>query len=259
MAVIQYIYMIQTREFVNSNEPIYKIGKTKQMNYTRFTQYPNGSIQLFQSVCNNCDILEQKIIKLFCSKYENQKRIGKEYFKGDVCFMINDLCHMISNEIIVVPVKSFVMEKHSVTDEVITEDKIVEKIEDSVDDYLNLEVMYDGVVVEKDFECVQDDETKKFLCKQCKYYSTYYGNIKQHYKTKKHMKNIENIEEQQIGIVNKKFICTNCAVNYRTQSGLWKHSQRCKVVANTHIERDRLDRVLDNLEEFLQVNSCGTK
>lgn len=31
------------------------------------------------------------------------------------------------------------------------------------------------------------------------------------------MKNIENIEEQQVGIVNKKFICTKCAVNYRTQ------------------------------------------
>lgn len=52
--------------------------------------------------------------------------------------------------------------------------------------------MYDGVVVEKDFECVQDDDTKKFLCKQCKYYSTYYGNIKQHYKTK----NIEKNDEQ---------------------------------------------------------------
>ena len=129
-------------------------------------------------------------------------------------------------------------------------DKTVEKIEDSVEDYLNLEVMYDGVVVEKDFEYVQDDETKKFLCKQCKYYSTYYGNVKQHYKTKKHT---ENIEKQQDVIVNKKFICTNCAVNYRTQSGLWKHIKRCKVIATTHIENGRLDRVLDNLEEFLQV------
>ena len=161
MAVIQYIYLIQTREFVNSKEPIYKIGKSKQMNYTRFTQYPNGSIQLFRSTCNNCDILEQKIIKIFCSKYENQKEIGKEYFKGDVCLMINNLCHMISNEIINVPVKSFVkdiifdiieniiaIENHSITEEVITEDKIVKNIENE-EDYLNIEVMYDGVVVEK--------------------------------------------------------------------------------------------------------------
>jgi hypothetical protein len=88
--------------------PIYSIGKTKQEDYTRFTQCPNGSIQLFQSACNNCDILEQKAIKLFNLKYENKKCFGKECFKGDVCLMINDLCHIISNEVINVPLKSFV-------------------------------------------------------------------------------------------------------------------------------------------------------
>ena len=61
---------------------------------------------------------------------------------------------------------------------------------------------------------------------------------------------MKNIEKQQVVIVNKKFRCTNYAVNYRTQSGLRKHSQRCKVIATTHIENGRLDRVLDNLEEF---------
>lgn len=76
--------------------------------------------------------------------------------------------------------------RFSITEKVITEDKIVENVENFVEDTKDLEVMYDGVVVEKDFECVQDDDTKKFLCKQCKYYSTYYGNIKQHYKTKKY-------------------------------------------------------------------------
>jgi hypothetical protein len=277
MAVIQYIYLIQTREFVNSGEPIYKIGKTKQENYTRFMQYPNGSIQLFQSACNNCDILEQKVIKLFSSKYENKKCFGKEYFKGDVRLMINDLCHIISNQVINATLKSSVKEivcdivqnnaviEDSITDSVIIEDKIVEKNEknkyvEQKSVYVE-DVMYDGVVVEDDFEYVQDDETKKFFCKQCRYYSTYYGNIKQHYKTKKHMENVEKKQIEKV-IVNKKFICTNCDVNYRTQSGLWKHRQKCKTIEKTHpdlLENGRLDRVLDNLEEFLQMNSCGTE
>ena len=95
---IQYIYLLQTREYVNSGEPIYKVGKTKQINYSRFLQYPNGSIQLFQCICNNCDILEKKVIKLFQKKYINHKIAGREYFRGELCLMINDLFNIISNE-----------------------------------------------------------------------------------------------------------------------------------------------------------------
>ncbi len=42
---IEYIYLIQEREFINSKQPIYKIGRTKQNNYKRFEQYPKGIIK----------------------------------------------------------------------------------------------------------------------------------------------------------------------------------------------------------------------
>lgn len=95
---IQYIYLLQTREFVNSGEQIYKVGKTKKMNYIRFRQYPNGSVLLFQCVCDDCDALEPKILKLFNSKYTNHKIAGREYFKGNVRLMISDLFQVIDNE-----------------------------------------------------------------------------------------------------------------------------------------------------------------
>lgn len=91
----QYVYLIQTREFVNSKEPIYKIGKTTKINFTRFLQYPKDSVQIFQSSCYDCDVLEKNIIKRFHAKYHHCKLIGREYFKGNVRHMVNDICQLI--------------------------------------------------------------------------------------------------------------------------------------------------------------------
>ena len=49
------IYLLQEREFINSNENIYKIGRTKQANIQRFNQYPKGSKLLLHIVCDDCE------------------------------------------------------------------------------------------------------------------------------------------------------------------------------------------------------------
>ena len=85
--ITQYIYLIHTREFYNHDEFVYKIGKTKKLNFHRFNQYPRGSVLLFQTNCNDCDICETKIIKLFKSKYKQRKEIGTEYFVGDLVYV----------------------------------------------------------------------------------------------------------------------------------------------------------------------------
>jgi len=95
---IEYIYLLQEREFVKTNEPIFKIGKTKQENNKRFLQYPNGSILLLQSLCFDCDELEKKIIKLFKEKYIYRKDIGNEYFEGDYELMLIDIHKNIKEE-----------------------------------------------------------------------------------------------------------------------------------------------------------------
>jgi len=86
-----YIYLIQTREFKNMNENVYKIGKTKQDNLTRVNQYPKGSQLLLQQICSNCDILESLLIKEFKDKYIHRKDIGNEYFQGCCYEMIKDI------------------------------------------------------------------------------------------------------------------------------------------------------------------------
>ena len=90
-----YIYLLQEREFIIANLPIYKIGKTSQINLSRFSNYPKGSKLLLQSDCNNCNLCESLIIKYFISKYKQIKSIGNEYFIGNYIEMIDDINDII--------------------------------------------------------------------------------------------------------------------------------------------------------------------
>jgi hypothetical protein len=86
--IIQYIYILQEREFIKTGEPIYKIGKTRQVSLGRFSQYPNGSVLYFQLIVPDCDKLEKMIIRNFKIKYIQRTDIGREYFQGDVFEMM---------------------------------------------------------------------------------------------------------------------------------------------------------------------------
>lgn len=61
----QYIYLLQEREFIKTNESIYKVGMTKKENHTRFKQYPKGSVLLFQMICDDCKNIENRVICMF--------------------------------------------------------------------------------------------------------------------------------------------------------------------------------------------------
>ena len=80
-----YIYLLQEREFINSNSNIYKIGKTEQENLKRFKNYPNDSKLILHITCKNCHICEKDILKIFREQFIQKKEIGNEYFEG--CYM----------------------------------------------------------------------------------------------------------------------------------------------------------------------------
>ena len=89
-----YVYLLQEREFIKTNEKIYKIGMTTKPNHTRFNQYPKGSTLLFQIICNDCCSLEKQILSNFKSKFILRKDIGNEYFEGnftEMIFIISDV------------------------------------------------------------------------------------------------------------------------------------------------------------------------
>ena len=244
---IQYIYLLQTREFVNSGEPIYKVGKTKQTNYTRFLQYPNGSIQLFQCICNNCDVLEKQVIKLFKNKYQNHKIAGREYFKGELHDMIKDLFHIIENEKTIKPsletshseamsdTREIVVEK-TVHSEIDVREIIVDKTVHSETDVREI-IRDETIAIAIDIDTATTQEVKdscidnkidnsngKYSCQLCNFHTEFNGNIKQHLLTKKHKKKMCSLHDNELKCLK----CKNCDKQYKSYSGIWKHAQKCK-------------------------------
>ena len=98
MDPLQYVYLLQEREFVNNKEPVYKIGKTKQANLQRFNSYPKGSVLLLQNCCNDCNKTEKEIIKLFDTKYKKRTDRGSEYYEGNYREMTIDIYKIINYE-----------------------------------------------------------------------------------------------------------------------------------------------------------------
>jgi T5orf172 domain len=81
----QFVYIIQEREFINSGEPVYKIGKTTQEPSRRMDGYPKGSrILLYIDVqFSGCHFMERNLIAEFDRLYIHREDIGRESYEGD--------------------------------------------------------------------------------------------------------------------------------------------------------------------------------
>jgi len=78
------IYLIRTREYIDKEEHVYKIGKTKQYFDKRMASYAKGSEQhLSISVFGDIDEIETKLINLFIEKFTQRQDIGREFFEGN--------------------------------------------------------------------------------------------------------------------------------------------------------------------------------
>jgi hypothetical protein len=93
----EYIYLLREREFVRMNEPVYKIGRTKQAPNDRFTGYPKGSeIELYVRV-NDSVNAEKQLVNLFKREFKQRKDYGNEYFEGDVKLMVKSISNVATN------------------------------------------------------------------------------------------------------------------------------------------------------------------
>lgn len=90
-----YIYLLQTRESWERKEPIYKMGRTHQLGYNRFANYPNGARLLLHMSCmKSCVDLEKQLLSRFRDLFDQCDRCnlyGSEYFRGDYVQMIDEI------------------------------------------------------------------------------------------------------------------------------------------------------------------------
>lgn len=87
----EYLYIVQTPEFIKTNEKVYKFGKTKQALHKRMEGYPINTMLYMSIIMDNVDYHETEMLRLFRSKYIQRKDAGDEYFECDVTDMMCDL------------------------------------------------------------------------------------------------------------------------------------------------------------------------
>lgn len=83
-----FIYLVHTREFINSDQNIYKIGRTRNLT-RRLKSYPKGSQCLFSIQTNDEINDERNLIDIFKYSFIQRLDIGKEYFEGNIDKMMN--------------------------------------------------------------------------------------------------------------------------------------------------------------------------
>ena len=88
-----FIYLIREREFINTNEEVYKVGATVQkgttLQLTRLKNYKKGSQLLCACRCDPIIVfeIESKIKKIFKEKFVKHGD-GTEYFIGEPLKML---------------------------------------------------------------------------------------------------------------------------------------------------------------------------
>ena len=88
------------REFVNSGENTYKIGRSSKSFPNRIRSYPkNSKLYLCLRTSNNV-IVESNLKKIFRDKFIKRSDYGSEYFQGDIGTMIKIMSDSIVNKLV---------------------------------------------------------------------------------------------------------------------------------------------------------------
>jgi len=93
--MFNYIYLIQEREFIRLQEPVYKIGRTCQQDFKRFDGYPKNSHLVLMVDVIDCKAIETLIIKKFKRLFTHRKDYGNEYFEGEKMRMIKEILDIV--------------------------------------------------------------------------------------------------------------------------------------------------------------------
>jgi hypothetical protein len=127
---LNYIYILKPREFIRTNENIYKIGRTCQNDMTRIKQYPKGSELILFRKCIDCIKVEACLIKELKIKYTHMPIYGNEYFEGNELDIIKDVNNIIDNETnLNIPINLLDNKELEIFDKTLIYDKIDNKIE----------------------------------------------------------------------------------------------------------------------------------
>ena len=258
-----YIYLLHEREFIKTKENVYKVGMTQKENFTRFNQYPKGSVLLIQLICNNCKLMETRIIKTFKECFKQKKEYGNEYFEGNYIAMMDIIYCTIKNEMGDVITDNNEIET---TDEILETTNELETTDEIETDMLNLvECKIYNIECAKqpnytnhlnDTKISMFNAKKKtngyFTCESCNFKCLKKGDYTRHLITTKHT--------NKPVIIPKSFTC-ECGKNYKERTGLWKHRKICskKVEINDAINITDKTSMINLLQQNTELQKSLIK
>ena len=95
-----HLYVIKEREFLKTNESIFKIGKTINI-VKRMPQYPKQSRVYIMFYSTNIDDMEKHLIAEFDKRFIKRTDIGSEYYECNQTELLKDvtlfMLHIFSN------------------------------------------------------------------------------------------------------------------------------------------------------------------
>ena len=238
------VYLIHTREFYNSKQEIYKIGRSHDLD-TRVKTYPKGSQTIFLLSCKNSISCEKQLIEIFKTKFKHANYYGNEYFEGSKEDMlkimlefvyknlINDINeknnNLIRNNILVV---NDVVVNDAVVNDVVVSNVIVNNLD------VNNVAITNVVVNDVAISDVAVNKNNYRTCPKCNYIFPFPSRLKNHFQISTHCKisNTEidlffnNLNNNTNNNTNNETIykCVKCNNTYLNKYTLKKHQNVTK-------------------------------
>ncbi len=215
---MEYVYLLQEREFIKLQENVYKLGKTKQENLCRFYQYPKGSRLIIQTSCYDCHKLEQQLLELFRTEFVQRTDIGSEYFEGNPIKMkeIINKEEALTSQMHLNLSTTKRTSKNAQTHEVQTKEAINEKIQTE-------KPCCGEAQNEKTFKTKTIMNLNAYVCENCQIETNHKHNFLKHCKSLKHLQACA----KETPILLEYVSCKYCEKTFASQSGQWKHEQMC--------------------------------
>lgn len=214
--ITEGVYLIWVREFKDSNKPIYKVGRSNNLQ-NRIKSYPNDSFIITLMECCESVKCEKEILKTFNETFEKKTRYGNEYFEGDKTDMMLIMANIVSK----------------INKEAEKEKKKLEKEKKLIEKKTKKEEVKESVVVEekKEEKKIENKNNDDRTCPNCKTVFKYPSTLKTHLKQTYHCKIANDffIKEQEMNPKEE--------VNYEDINNL--QCGKCKKIFNNNRAKKR--------------------
>ena len=248
---MEAVYIIHVREFINSKQDIYKIGRTSQAHTKRANSYPKGSCLEFQIRVEDSRDVEKQIIRCFKESFVQRLDIGMEYFEGNYIKMRQAMIKIVETyEGVYVESDDAVMGTviNDLRDEVLKMDIQIKILKSKLNVQDEIKEANDDDIQETDCTNAEKNISNRF-CSTCQKTFNNKTNFTYHMNRLNPCVSPEFKKTPPI----KNHQCSRCQATFQTKQNLSTHLTRqkpCKII-NPNANKNELAAILEQFKTKL--------